>query len=140
MHYVVLLLTVGVTIYALVDCWNRADDEVCGLSRLGWLTVMLLFPLLGSTAYLLYGRGSLSPLSSLPGGRPRVIAPDDDPEFLHQLDIQRSRMDAEARHLKDKQERATRERQERAAGDKAPDRAEPEKPDGGGHSGRPTNS
>ncbi|MDQ1287461.1 MAG: hypothetical protein QG622_1026 [Actinomycetota bacterium] len=90
MNYVVLLLTVGVTIFAFVDCWIRNDDEVRGLPRLVWLMAMLFVPLLASTAYLLYGRGESSALGP---GRPRVIAPDDDPDFLRQLDLRQHRAD-----------------------------------------------
>lgn len=113
MSYVVLLLSVGVTIYALVDCCNSTDDEVRGLPRLAWLLVVLLFPLIGATAYLIYGRERQQLIGP---GRPRVIAPDDDPEFLRQLDLQRRRAAAEEtrRHEQQlKRERRERERQQR---------------------------
>jgi hypothetical protein len=112
MGYVVLLLAVGVTIYALVDCWNSADDEVRGLPRLAWLLVILLAPLVGGIGYLVLGRDRAEgPRLS----RPRVVAPDDDPDFLRQLDQQRRREAAEERRREQQQrkERKEREKQER---------------------------
>lgn len=106
MSYVVLLLAVGVTIYALVDCWRSTDDEVRGLPRPLWILISLLFPLLGAVAYLLVGRGRSGRAQA------RVVAPDDDPEFLHQLDIDRRRADAQARS-REQRERKDREQRER---------------------------
>jgi len=95
MSYVVLLLAVGVTIYALVDCWNSSDDEVRGLPRLAWLLLIVLAPPVGGIAYLVGGHtGAGDPRP----GRPRFVAPDDDPDFLRQLDQRRRRAAAEERH------------------------------------------
>jgi hypothetical protein len=94
MSYVVLLLAAGVTIYALVDCWSSSPDEVRGLPRLAWLLLIVFLPPVGGIGYLLVGRtGAEEPQLS----RPRVVAPDDDPDFLRQLDQQRRRAAAEER-------------------------------------------
>jgi hypothetical protein len=136
MGYIVLLLAVGVTIYALVDCWNSTDDEVRGLPRLAWLLVVLLFPLVGGIAYLTVGRDrdrSGSPRLN----RPRVVAPDDDPDFLSQLDQQRRRAAAEQRRTEQQQrkERKDREKQDRK------DRKERQGDhDGEDYPGRPSSS
>jgi Phospholipase_D-nuclease N-terminal len=112
MSYVVLLLiSVGVTIYALVDCWRSTDDEVRGLPRPAWILLIILVgplgvPALGATAYLLFGRTRAAPR---PG---RVVAPDDDPEFLRSLDAARRRAAAEERR-REQRERKDRERQEK---------------------------
>ena len=139
MSYVVLLLTVGVTIYALVDCWRSTDDEVRGLPRSAWVIVIVLLWLIGPVAYLVFGR-SRATVGAV--GRPRVVAPDDDPEFLRQLDTQQRKAAAEQRRQREQQERRERkdrERQERLqrkeqqrAGDTDP--ASPEAPDGEDHS------
>jgi hypothetical protein len=127
---VLLLLAVGVTIYALVDCWNSTEDEVRGLSRHAWLLIVLLFPLAGGAAYLVAGR--------LRHGeprlhRPRVVAPDDDPEFLRMLDQQRRRAAAEER-LREQQLR--KERKEREKAERKEQRQGGH--DGEDHSGHPT--
>src|SRR4051794_13721626 len=113
MSYVVLLLiSVGVTIYALVDCWRSTDDEVRGLPRPAWVLLIILvgplgFPPIGAAAYLLFGRPT--PLAR-PG---RVLAPDDDPDFLRTLDLERRRATAMEKQRREQRERKERERQER---------------------------
>ncbi len=82
---IVVLITVGVCIYALVDCLRSPANEVKALPKPLWIVLILFAPLLGGIAYLVFGRGGTT---SGPGGarRPRVIAPDDDPDFLRSLD------------------------------------------------------
>ena len=141
MSYVVLLLvSVGVTIYALVDCWRSTDDEVRGLPRPAWVLLIILVgplgvPPFGALGYLLFGRASSTPRGA------RVVAPDDDPEFLRTLDLQRRREVTEERR-KEQRERKDRERQERQQRKDQrksdPNGAGPEAAEGDGHSGRPT--
>jgi len=87
-----LLLAVGVTIYAFVDCLRTGADELRGLPRPLWLVViLLLFPPLGGLVYIVLGRSGGSWRG--PGGRPRTTAPDDDPDFLRTLDRPRRQDD-----------------------------------------------
>lgn len=80
-----LLVAVGVTIYAFVDCLRSEAGEVRALPRPLWLFVILvLLPPLGGLAYIVAGRSGGSWRG--PGSRPRVTAPDDDPDFLRTLD------------------------------------------------------
>jgi len=88
---VLLLLAVGVTIYAFVDCLRTGVDELRGLPRPLWLVVILLFPPLGGLVYIVLGRSGGSWRG--PGGRPRTTAPDDDPDFLSTLDRPRRQDD-----------------------------------------------
>jgi hypothetical protein len=136
---VLLLVAVGVTVYALVDCWNSSGDEVRGLPRPAWLLIGLLLPLVGSIAYLIYGR-EWSTLSRL--SRRRVVAPDDDLEFLRQLDLQHGKLLTGEDHL-DQQQREHKEcehheYQER----KQPKESKEPQGDhnGEGHTGHSTNS
>jgi Phospholipase_D-nuclease N-terminal len=98
-------------VYALVDCIQTADKDVSGLPKLGWLAVIVLLPIIGPAAWLIAGRASSRATSGLrwPAGpasaqRParRMVAPDDDPEFLRQLnrDTERRRHEDEARRAK----------------------------------------
>jgi Phospholipase_D-nuclease N-terminal len=80
---IVVLLTVGVTIYALVDCLRSTDVEVRVLPRPAWALIALLVPLLGGIAYLVLGR------QRAPVHAGRIVAPDDDPDFLRSLDVPR---------------------------------------------------
>ncbi len=84
------LLVVGLAVYALVD-WSRTDAaRVRLLPKLLWLLVIVLVALFGPLAWLLVGRdrgaGRARPVEP-----PRPMAPDDDPDFLRDLDIERWR-------------------------------------------------
>ena len=81
---IVGLITVGVMIYSLVDCWRSDDSEVRGLPRALWFLVILV-PLVGGIAWLVYG-APRGPGGTAGRGVPRVVAPDDDPEFLRSLE------------------------------------------------------
>lgn len=85
---ILTLVTVGVAIYAIVDCWRSRPDEVRYLPRAVWIVAILVFPLMGAVAYLMMGRTSPSGPGG-PAGQRRVIAPDDDPDFLRSLEIDR---------------------------------------------------
>lgn len=76
-------------IYALVDLIQTDEERVKGLPKVVWVFVILLFPLLGSLAWLLAGRPN--PMLGGPtGSGPRIFpnrprgpkGPDDDPDFL----------------------------------------------------------
>ncbi len=114
---VLLLLTVGVTIYALVDCLRCGDDEVRTLPRQIWCLVVLV-PLVGGLAWLVYGR----PAPGRPDrAAPRALAPDDDPEFLRTLDQgfrerrRRAAEDARRRRQDEEARRQDEEARRRAA-------------------------
>lgn len=79
-----VLAAIGVTIYAGIDCLRSDDAEVRGLPKPLWLLVIVAAPLFGGLLYLLIGRepgpGAANPR------RLRMVAPDDDPDFLRTLD------------------------------------------------------
>jgi hypothetical protein len=81
LRVVIALLTVGITLYAFVDCLRCGDDEVRRWPRHVWCLITLI-PLVGGIAWLAYGGRPEN------GNRPvpRPSAPDDDPEFLRSLD------------------------------------------------------
>src|SRR5687767_8171053 len=94
---------IAFALLALIDCLARDDDDIRGLPKVIWVFVILLFPLLGSAAWFLAGRpraatsggagAGAGPGSGGPGGAPprrqRPLAPDDDPDFLRDLDKRR---------------------------------------------------
>lgn len=84
-----VLAAIGVTIYAVIDCWRSDDAETRGLPKPLWLLVILGVPLAGGVLWILFGR------QAAPGSggsrRIRVVAPDDDPEFLRSLQPPRRR-------------------------------------------------
>jgi hypothetical protein len=102
-----LLLILAFSLYALIDCLARDEDEIRALPKVIWVLIILLFMPLGPVAWFIAGRprgraarsghrrtdeapedvvGGYSmgtgPTTNR-GGRP--LAPDDDPEFLRRL-------------------------------------------------------
>jgi uncharacterized protein (DUF39 family) len=112
---VVVLVVVGVMVYALVDCLRADARDLRLLPRPVWL-IAILVPLAGAVLYLMLGR----PVRVADEPVTRPLAPDDDPEFLRRLDIERRRRQA------DEERRRRRERQEGNGG-----------PEGEDHTGHP---
>ena len=115
LRVVVVLVVIGLLVYALVDCLRADARDLRLLPRPVWVLLILL-PLAGPLLYLLLGRPVRAPEE--PTVRP--LAPDDDAEFLRQLDIERRRRQA------DDERRRRRQRQEGNGG-----------PEGDDHSGHP---
>jgi hypothetical protein len=108
-----LLLILAFTLYALIDCLARDEDEIRALPKVIWVLIILLFMPLGPVAWFIAGRprgtvrlgrrpdddpedvvGGYSMgtgNTSSRGGRP--LAPDDDPDFLRRLGEQQRRRD-----------------------------------------------
>jgi len=102
-----LLLILAFTLYALIDCLARDEEEIRTLPKVIWVLIIILFTPLGPIAWFLAGRArtaakheagsapddvvggySLGSPGSSAGRSGRPLAPDDDPEFLRRLDEQ----------------------------------------------------
>jgi hypothetical protein len=80
--FILGLVVVILTVYALVDCALFDRNRIRGLPRWAWIFVVLLVPVVGPLLWLFVGRGR----SGSDSGRgPRSMAPDDDPDFLKGL-------------------------------------------------------
>lgn len=73
------VLTLVVTVYALVDLTVTDDRRIRRLNRVLWVVLIVLLPIFGAIGWLAWGKG---PVSS---GRP--MAPDDDPSFSRSPDV-----------------------------------------------------
>ncbi|KJK55739.1 PLD nuclease N-terminal domain-containing protein [Saccharothrix sp. ST-888] len=95
------LLVLALWIWAFIDCLTTPEQEARHLPKVAWVIIVLLFPLVGSIAWLVAGRQRAARTAGGPsgarGGRP--TAPDDDPEFLASLDKETPHKDA--RHHED---------------------------------------
>lgn len=90
------LLPVILAIYAVIDCIQTPDGETRAIPKVAWIVIILFFPVIGPVGWLFAGKEPTSrPRSSRPAqtaGYPqrerprRPVAPDDDPDFLHELD------------------------------------------------------
>jgi hypothetical protein len=91
---------IAFALFALIDCLARDDDEIRGLPKFMWVFVILLFPVVGPAGWFLAGRpraadgwlarGDLRNDAPVrPAAPRRMLAPDDDPEFLRSLSRRR---------------------------------------------------
>jgi len=84
-------------VYGLVDVIRTDGRLTRGISKPAWIVVMIVLPVLGAILWLLIGR----PRGSAPQQQNyrHPTAPDDDPDFLRNLEVRR-RNEAEAARLK----------------------------------------
>jgi hypothetical protein len=76
------IIELGLLVYCLIDCIQTDSTTVRNLPKLGWLLLILVFPLVGGIAWLVAGRPRPGP-SRRWASPPR--GPDDDPDFLRRL-------------------------------------------------------
>ena len=84
-----ILIELALLIYCLIDAIQTPTEKVRNLPKVGWILLIIFFPLVGAIAWLVAGRpprAVAGPSGAADGGRRRgPLAPDDDPEFLAQL-------------------------------------------------------
>lgn len=74
-----LLFTVFVTVFAA----SAKKNEVRNLPKWLWILICLFVPIIGGLLYLVLGRPLGRPKPRF--GQTKVVAPDDDPQFLRDL-------------------------------------------------------
>jgi hypothetical protein len=85
MRYLPMVLTVVLLIYCLIEIAQSDPRQVRQLSRGVWALIVLV-PLVGPVTWLVYGRPNGTDVTPVaPRPKPRVVAPDDDPDFLRSL-------------------------------------------------------
>lgn len=91
---VVLAIAVLVIfVYGLVDVIRTDRSRTRGISKPAWIVVMILLPVIGAVLWLLLGRPAAEKTAKR--SYPRTNAPDDDQDFLRNLELKR-RKQAEA--------------------------------------------
>ena len=78
----VIVIAALLTIYCVVEVAQADPDDVRALPRWMWATIIIVIPVLGGIAWLLWGRPRSSRIDR---SKQRPIAPDDDPDFLRGL-------------------------------------------------------
>ena len=81
---ILVLVWIGVTIYAAISCIRCDEADVRAVPKALWLVVIVFLPLAGGLLWILLGDTS-TPGHSFGRGSPKVVAPDDDPDFLRSL-------------------------------------------------------
>lgn len=122
-------LAVGVIIYSFFDCLRSDPRDIRGIKRGPWLAVIVLVPIIGGILWLALGRPRYhSPRKQAA----RSIGPDDDPDFLRQLDEKRrsEKADAEldAWEKRRQSEHSETESNEQADNSQSPDDENPHSP------------
>jgi len=115
------VVAIAVIIYALIDCIRTGRHEVRSISKPSWILAIILLPIIGATLWFFFGRPSYGTPFSGPQQRPQrgpqrpapkhPTAPDDDPEFLRNLDTRRRQQAREAELKKREAELKAREAQ-----------------------------
>jgi hypothetical protein len=81
-----VLLALALYIWFIVDVIRTPGVSVRTLPKFVWLLLVILLPLLGGLLWFIAGRPR-SPRKGFRSRRSRgPVAPDDDPQFLRQID------------------------------------------------------
>lgn len=87
------LVAVALTIYSTIDCARTERHKIRSLPKAAWLLIILLLPLIGAGLWYLLGRPNTANPANVP---PRSNAPDDDEDFLRQLEVWRRQQQRES--------------------------------------------
>jgi hypothetical protein len=96
LRFLPALIEITLLIYCLIDAIQTPEAEMRNLPKLVWILLILLIPLVGPIVWLVAGRPqrgaarelpwpSTHPAGSPDDERPRVLGPDDDPDFLREM-------------------------------------------------------
>jgi hypothetical protein len=94
---VLAVAILAIFVYGLVDVIRTDGRLTRGISKPAWIVVVIFLPLIGTILWLLMGRPRGTSPALLKYSHP--TSPDDDPEFLRNLEVH-SRNQAEAARLK----------------------------------------
>ncbi|MDQ6753007.1 MAG: PLD nuclease N-terminal domain-containing protein [Actinomycetota bacterium] len=86
-RYLPVIIILVLFIYGLIDCVRSDANEVRSISKTAWVVAIIFLPLVGVLLWFFLGRPRYLPE---PTGQVRLpLAPDDDPEFLRNLELSR---------------------------------------------------
>ena len=98
LRVVVTVAVLVVFVYGLVDVIRTDPRQTKGISKPAWIVVQIVLPVIGAILWFLIGRprDTAAPTRA---SYSHTVAPDDDPDFLRNLELRR-RQKAEADRLK----------------------------------------
>lgn len=82
MRYLVTLALLALIVYAILDCVRAEEHQRVGLPQWAWVAIIVAFPGVGAIVWLVVSRFAAPTAPRRPAG---PTAPDDDPEFLREL-------------------------------------------------------
>ncbi len=97
LRVVVVVAVLVVFVYGLIDVIRTDSRQTKGISKPAWIVVQVVLPVIGAILWFLIGRPKGT--RPTPSTYSHTVAPDDDPEFLRNLEMRR-RNQAEADRLK----------------------------------------
>lgn len=98
LRVVVPILVLVVFVYGLIDLIRTDARLTKGISKPAWIVVQIVLPVIGAILWFLIGRPR-GEAPAAPATYRHPTAPDDDPDFLRNLELRR-RNQAEADRLK----------------------------------------
>jgi Phospholipase_D-nuclease N-terminal len=131
------VLVLALCVYCLIDLIGRSSGELRNLPKLWWIVLVLLFPVIGSIAYLVTGRaqssGRRSPhersVSEFPEhdrlGRAAASKPGSEEEFLRRVREraeEQRRVHRESRRAAEREEHFRKQRKQNPGPDEDPAR------------------
>jgi hypothetical protein len=114
LRVVVIVAVLVVFVYGLIDVIRTDPRQTKGISKPAWIVVQIVLPVIGAILWFLIGRPRGT--DSAPVSYSHPVAPDDDPDFLRNLELRR-RNQAEADRLKKLKEELDAKDRKRGDGD-----------------------
>lgn len=105
MRYIIpVTIVVVVFVYGLIDCLRSESSDVRSIPKPAWVLVIVVLNVVGVLLWFLFGRpqysaaGPAQRAGGTAGGlrassstsHARTVAPDDDPNFLRNLEVNRA--------------------------------------------------
>lgn len=100
-------------VFSIVDCAVQPSTRHRGVRKPIWILIVVLIPVIGGILWFTIGRRRAND-----AGATRMLAPDDDPEFLRS--ISKSEQDARIRRLEEELAKLEDESDDGSAADPRP--------------------
>jgi hypothetical protein len=81
-------------VFSIVDCAVQPPTRHRGVPKPAWIAIVVFIPVIGGILWFTIGRRRANDKGAI-----RIVAPDDDPEFLRS--ISKSEQDARIRRLEE---------------------------------------
>lgn len=82
--FIIYILPIGLTIYALADISRTDDSNIKTLPKWAWILISIFVAYVGPVAWLIAGKNRFR-RPPKPGKNRGPKGPDDDPDFLNSL-------------------------------------------------------
>lgn len=89
LRFILILIPIAITVYALIDAISAKRDDVRSLPKWLWIVLIIILWIGGAVLWFFFGRPSRNRDAggaNGDGGQSRPQGPDDDPDFLADLE------------------------------------------------------